>query len=1049
MHVDWKVVGGVTLSILLAGCGSSNNSQSPSASVGFGGVPLAGLPSNTTSTNANTYYSKANYSKVTTDANGGSMGVPVPATDCAQGSLYCDMTGSNIIPAAYVNTIESNILTAEGLAGDSGNANLQDVLSIQANPQCDTHIYRYEYKTVDGAGAQTMASAALMVPSAPVGASAAVVAQCTGPRPTLVYTHGTAISKYYDLALNIGDSTNPQMIDDQDAAADVAELVANFVSQGYIVVAPNYAGYNTSPLKYHPYLNGDQQPLDVVDSMAAATQILPKVASDNKLSVSQSGKTYVTGYSQGGYVAMATLQWLQNHGQPATAGATLSGAYSLENFGDSVFNGAVGAGSTLFASMMIESFEHLQSGSLSGASILNPTFANADKVLPGPGTYTSLTTPNPNAPQPIPTYALFDSAATQGAYPLSYAKNQYKNPQSGGPSPFLAALGLDPTNYLIQDGFRENYLNDEAQNPDGASQMSALTSFSDTTFTNSSNLATYFQNTNLATAANPQNPLRKILKRFDLRNYVPTMPLFMCGGAGDPTVFFLQNEVLMYGNLAQAQAKPVSPLTAPVAMVDLGTPEVAVTTTLANAATGSSQSLGISTGQFPTPLNPSGVPKLTDLQASVQSAQANYLKDMTTVFNSGYSGTNYKSTLQTDVAQAFNDAFVSSQTGLINQTFANSSAQDVVGKDPSNNPWTNETATITSVAQAAATAVAQSQSMPSNVISAINSAVYNNAATASFLSGIYTSAKSSASTAAGASGATQLSIIAAAASGAAADQADSSKAVSAIVSAAMHMPALSNNPNDLPVVAASAVYAVASAAGSEAGKAAADVLNAAAQASSNVFKADVASNNSAMFGSSLQKTMFISGGAQALASANLVGLQTSIGATIETSTYVAGMLQQAAAKGLGGVLTVSVATNAALADVMVGKSGGGATVLTNAGIPSAIATALDSGVWTAAQAAVVAANVNTSLFTTNVLASARTAASSAAQAPGLIAQVENVNPLISAQPLSSAQSVATSEGATLAQLDGMSGLQAMLKTIHGVVEPPYCMALAQKWFSQY
>ena len=36
-------------------------------------------------------------------------------------------------------------------------------------------------------------------------------------------------------------------------------LASLFVSQGYIVVTPNYAGYDTSTLPYHPYLIADQQ----------------------------------------------------------------------------------------------------------------------------------------------------------------------------------------------------------------------------------------------------------------------------------------------------------------------------------------------------------------------------------------------------------------------------------------------------------------------------------------------------------------------------------------------------------------------------------------------------------------------------------------------------------------------------------------------------------------------------------------------------------------------------------------------------------------------
>ena len=52
-------------------------------------------------------------------------------------------------------------------------------------------------------------------------------------------------------------------------------IAATFAAQGYIVVAPNYAGYDTSALAYHPYLNADQQSKDMIDALTAARSALP------------------------------------------------------------------------------------------------------------------------------------------------------------------------------------------------------------------------------------------------------------------------------------------------------------------------------------------------------------------------------------------------------------------------------------------------------------------------------------------------------------------------------------------------------------------------------------------------------------------------------------------------------------------------------------------------------------------------------------------------------------------------------------------------------
>ena len=79
-----------------------------------------------------------------------------------------------------------------------------------------------------GANEPTTASGALMVPTG-------LGYDCTGARPMLLYAHGTST----DRAFNMTDLNN----------AEALALAAVFASQGYIVVAPNYAGYDTSTLR--------------------------------------------------------------------------------------------------------------------------------------------------------------------------------------------------------------------------------------------------------------------------------------------------------------------------------------------------------------------------------------------------------------------------------------------------------------------------------------------------------------------------------------------------------------------------------------------------------------------------------------------------------------------------------------------------------------------------------------------------------------------------------------------------------------------------------
>src|SRR5262249_22824353 len=172
-----------------------------------------------------------------------------------------------------------------------------------------------EYNTTGGAGEKTTASGALLVPTGGTG--------CSGPRPIVLYAHGTQTDKTADLA-DIQNTNN----------AEGALIAAVFAAHGYIVVASNYAGYATSSLPYHPFLNGDQQSKDMIDALAAGRTALPHTQSS---ATSDNGKLFITGYSQGGYVAMATHKALQAAGVTVTASAPMSGPYALEAFGDAIF----------------------------------------------------------------------------------------------------------------------------------------------------------------------------------------------------------------------------------------------------------------------------------------------------------------------------------------------------------------------------------------------------------------------------------------------------------------------------------------------------------------------------------------------------------------------------------------------------------------------------------------------------------------------------------------------------------------------------------------
>src|ERR1700722_5892542 len=232
-------------------------------------------------------------------------------------------------PPALLSTLTSPALLLELNAAAN-----QQLLSLSGAPVCDILIYDIKYETVGGANEATTASAALMIPTG-------LGANCTGARPMVLYAHGTTTDRTFTMA-NMQNT-------------ETLFLAALFASKGYIVVAPNYAGYDTSTLPYHPYLIADQQSKDMIDALSAARTALPLASATL---TKDGGQLYITGYSQGGYVAMATHRAMQAAGMPVTAAAPMSGPYALEAFVDAVFYVEDNGDATVSSALLLTAYQH-------------------------------------------------------------------------------------------------------------------------------------------------------------------------------------------------------------------------------------------------------------------------------------------------------------------------------------------------------------------------------------------------------------------------------------------------------------------------------------------------------------------------------------------------------------------------------------------------------------------------------------------------------------------------------------------------------------------
>jgi pimeloyl-ACP methyl ester carboxylesterase len=383
----------------------------------------------------------------------------------------------------------------------------QELQTLAYSPICTVNVYQLHYETIGAKSEPTTSTGALMVPSGSASG-------CQGPRPIVEYAHGTSPIKDYDMAQLSGSN----------ASSEGLILAALFAAKGYIVVAPNYAGYDSSTLSYHPYLVGAQQAAEMMDVLTAARSALPVTLAPT---VTDNHKLFVTGYSQGGYVAMAATRAMQAAGQIVTASAPMSGPYALAAFGDALFLGEVNGSATENVALLANGYQNAYGNLYSKPTDVFATpYANdIAGLLPSTTPISTLYSEGL-----LPSSALFSSVPPASQYASITPATMPAD------LAIIFALGFASSDYLILNSYRLSYLQDQQANPDGG----------------------FPTMTTGMPAASPTNTLRQDLKTNDLRNWSPTMPTLLCGGDEDPEVFFFNTQLMQGYWSKNAPSAPVT-----------------------------------------------------------------------------------------------------------------------------------------------------------------------------------------------------------------------------------------------------------------------------------------------------------------------------------------------------------------------------------------------------------------------------------------------------------------------------------------------------------
>ncbi|MBU1668803.1 prolyl oligopeptidase family serine peptidase [bacterium] len=177
--------------------------------------------------------------------------------------------------------------------------------------------FKIPYTTTDEKGNEVKASGLFVIPT---GLPAAV--QPFG-LSMVSDDHGTIFA----------NREAPSVIADTNGAPDGSAIILTALG-GFATLQPDYIGFGDSSEHYHPFV--------LKESLANATVDFIKTVKifANENNITLNNQLFLTGYSEGGYAAMATLKKIEEEstGLTVTMAAPMAGPYALKTMADGVLS---------------------------------------------------------------------------------------------------------------------------------------------------------------------------------------------------------------------------------------------------------------------------------------------------------------------------------------------------------------------------------------------------------------------------------------------------------------------------------------------------------------------------------------------------------------------------------------------------------------------------------------------------------------------------------------------------------------------------------------
>jgi predicted esterase len=224
-----------------------------------------------------------------------------------------NIVGNNLVSATVIDDINASVML--NIVKAKIDANATNAFGYKA--------VKITYKTKGQNNEDITASGLLVIPSATEAYNAYRISQGETPFSisAICDNHGTIFT-------NAEAPTNTEVA---NGIPDYSLAVSTTGYAGFALIAPDYIGYGDSNNIVHPYMLKKASARASLDMIRASIRYM----TDNNILFN--GQLYISGYSQGGYTAMALAQDIEeNHSDEfkLMGVAPMAGPYDLKGLGD-------------------------------------------------------------------------------------------------------------------------------------------------------------------------------------------------------------------------------------------------------------------------------------------------------------------------------------------------------------------------------------------------------------------------------------------------------------------------------------------------------------------------------------------------------------------------------------------------------------------------------------------------------------------------------------------------------------------------------------------